>query len=351
MPVLQVASLKQFSIPVSTLWLLGDCMEAKGKQELWTHQRPEVLAALREQAIIQSAESSNRIEGVTVPRGRLRPVVLGKSPPRDRSEEELAGYRKALDWIFTRRFPVSVEPRVILRLHAMAQGELSGDAGEWKKRDNEIIEFSPSGERTVRFRPTAASQTPKTVQSLCDIHRQAPEDRAMPPLLNVAAFVFDFLCIHPFRDGNGRVSRLLTTLLLLQQGFDVGRYVSLERIVEETKADYYRVLAECSRGWHEGTGQIVPWLNYFLGVVRRAYQEFASQAESAGRRPAKGEFVRNAVLAQVGQFTLADIRGQAPGVSAQLVKKVLAEMKRAGEARLVGRGRGARWELTGSVAR
>lgn len=342
---LQADKLKKMSVPVSTSWLLGECMEARGKQELWTRQRPEVLAALREQAVIQSAESSNRIEGVTVAGDRLRPVVLGKSKPRDRSEEELAGYRKALDWIFSRKFGITIEPKVILYLHAMAQGEFSGDAGRWKQRDNEIIEFLPSGERTVRFKPTVAKDTPKAIHELCRNYQQTSDDPGVPPLLAVSTFVFDFLCIHPFRDGNGRVSRLLTTLLLLQHGFDVGWYVSLERIVEETKADYYRVLGECSKGWHEGKNPIVPWWNYFLGFLRRAYQEFAAQVESTSRRPAKGELVRKAILAQVGPFTLGDLRGQLPGVSVQQVKKVLGEMKKAGQVRLVGRGRGARWEV------
>jgi len=343
---LQAERLKTLSVPVSTGWLLGECMEARGKQELWTRQRPEVLAALREQAVIQSAESSNRIEGVTVAGDRLRPVVLGKSKPRDRSEEELAGYRKALDWIFARRFAVAMEPKVILRLHVMAQGGFSGDAGQWKQRDNEIIEFLPSGQRTVRFKPTSARRTPQTIQELCRNYQEACGDPGIPPLLTVSTFVFDFLCIHPFRDGNGRVSRLLTTLLLLQHGFEVGRYVSLERLVEETKSDYYSVLGECSKLWHDGKNEIAQWWNYFLGFLRRAYREFAAQVESSSRRPAKGELVRGAILAQVGPFTLGDLRGQLPGVSVQQVKKVLAEMKKSGQVRLEGRGRGAKWEVT-----
>ena len=335
------------SIPVSTGWLLGDCMEAKGKQDLWIRQKPEVLAVLREQAIIQSAESSNRIEGVTIHADRLRPVVLGKSKPRDRSEEEIAGYRKALDWIFSRNRSVSIEPAVILHLHAMAQGGASGDAGRWKTRDNEIIEILPSGERRVRFKATSAKETPAAVETFCDNYREAVEAGRIPSLLVVATFVFDFLCIHPFRDGNGRVSRLLTTLLLGQHGFAVSRYISLERLVEESKDDYYRVLAECSRGWHKGTNEIAPWWNYFLGVLRQAYLEFARQVESVASRPAKGDLVRQTVSVQVGPFTLADLSRKMPAVSAQLIKKVLAEMKKTDQVRLVGRGRGAYWENAG----
>jgi Fic family protein len=320
-------------------------MEARGKQDLWLRQKPEVLEVLREQAIIQSVESSNRIEGVTIPADRLRPVVLGKVKPRDRSEEELAGYRQAMDWIYSRKRKVSVIPAVIQRLHTLAQGGFSGDAGEWKKRDNEIIEILPNGERKIRFVPTSAKDTPKTMDALCRNYREACDDQRLPPLLNVATFVFDLLCIHPFRDGNGRVSRLATTLLLQAHGFQVTRYVSLERLIEQSKEDYYGVLAECSQGWHEGKNDLLPWWNYFLSTFRRAYKEFERQMESTEARPAKSDLVRQTVLAQVEQFTLGDLVAQLPSASTQLIKKILAELKKQGKIRLVGRGRGARWEI------
>lgn len=320
-------------------------MEARGKQDLWIRQKPEVLDVLREQAIIQSVESSNRIEGVTIPADRLRPVVLGKSKPRDRSEEELAGYRQALDWIYSRKRQVSIIPKVIQRLHAFAQGGFSGDAGEWKKRDNEIIEILPNGERKIRFVPTSAEDTPKIMDTLCRNYREACADERVPPLLIVATFVFDLLCIHPFRDGNGRVSRLATTLLLHSHGFQVARYVSLERLVEQRKEDYYGVLAECSQGWHEEKNEILPWWNYFLSILRLAYKEFERQVESTEARPAKSDLVKQTVLAQVEQFTLGDLAAQLPSASTQLIKKILAELKKQGKIRLVGMGRGARWEI------
>ena len=337
--------LAELSIPVGTAWLLGSCMEARGKQDLWLRQKPEVLEVLREQAIIQSVESSNRIEGVTIPADRLRPVVLGKVKPRDRSEEELAGYRQAMDWIFSRKRKVSVIPAVIQRLHTLAQGGFSGDAGEWKKRDNEIIKILPNGERKIRFVPTSAKDTPETMDALCRNYREACDDQRLPPLLNVATFVFDLLCIHPFRDGNGRVSRLATTLLLQAHGFQVTRYVSLERLIEQSKEDYYGVLSECSQGWHEGKNDLLPWWNYFLSALRRAYKEFERQMESTEARPAKSDLVRQTVLAQVEQFTLGDLVAQLPSASTQLIKKILAELKKQGKLRLVGRGRGARWEI------
>ena len=335
--------LAAMSIPVGTSWLLGSCMESRGKQDLWSKQKPEVLAVLREQAIVQSAESSNRIEGVTVPANRLRVVVLGRARPRDRSEEELAGYRRALSWIHSRKGVVRITPDVIRKLHGMAHGGSSGDAGEWKKRDNQIIEIQPSGERTIRFTPSRASETPKAVAALCQNYAQACDQERVPPLLMVATFVFDLLCIHPFRDGNGRVSRLMTTLLLQSHGFHVGRYISLERLIEDRKEDYYRVLGECSQGWHEGRNEILPWWNFLLGIVRSGYKEFETRIEAVSARPAKGEMVRRTVLDQVGEFTLGDVSAQVPSASPQLVKKVLNKLKREGRVRLMGRGRGARW--------
>jgi Fic family protein len=331
---------------MGTGWFLGACMEARGKQDLWVRQKPEVLAALREQAMIQSAESSNRIEGVTVPPNRLRPLVLGVARPRDRSEEELAGYRRALDWVFSRKGPVSITPQVIRRLHALAQGGHSGDAGEWKQRDNEIIEVLANGQRRIRFVPTPARDTPKVMEALCRRYQEVCNEERIPPLLIVATFVFDLLCVHPFRDGNGRVSRLATTLLLKAHGFEVVRYISLERLVEERKDEYYGILHACSQGWHDGKNEIVPWWNYFLGVLRSGYREFERQVESAGARPAKSELVRRGVLEQAGGFTLADLALQLPAVSPQLIKKVLAELKSEGRIRLTGRGRGASWEVT-----
>ena len=195
--------------------------------------------------------------------------------------------------------------------------------------------------------PTSARDTPSVVAALCRSYQEACHEERIPPLLIIATFVFDFLCVHPFRDGNGRVSRLATTLLLKAHQFDVVRYVSLERLVEERREEYYGTLHSCSDGWHDGTNEIVPWWNYFLGVLRSGYREFERQVESTGTRPAKSELVRRTVLEQVGQFTLADLAQQSPVASSQLIKKVLARLKREGKIQLTGRGRGAYWELRG----
>ena len=332
------------NLPLTTVWLVSSIMEAKGKQELWLQKRPETLTALRQQAIVQSVESSNRIEGVTVPAARLRPLLLENARPRDRSEEELAGYRKALDWIFKKAAQETLAPRIVLHLHGLAQGGHSGDAGQWKARDNEIVELLPNGERHIRFVPIKAKAVPKAVKSLCDDYNIIAGDVTTLIPVAIATYVFEFLCVHPFRDGNGRVSRLLTTLLLERHGFSLCRYVSLERLIEESKEEYYAVLERCSQGWHEGANEIIPWLNYLLGVIRRGYEELARQVESA-EDIGKSELVRQAVMRQPVQFTLADIQANCPSVSVQLVKKVLAQLKAEKKVSLSGKGRGARWRV------
>ena len=336
--------LLDLSLPIGTSWLLADCTEARGKQDLWMRQKPEAIEALRELAIIQSVESSNRIEGVTVASDRLRPLVLGRAKPRDRSEEELAGYRRALEWIFTRKRKVVVTPAVIQHLHKLAQ-QGAGDAGKLKTRDNEIIEILPMGGRRVRFKPTSAKATPDVLAELCSSYEQVCGDQSLPPLLTIATFVFDLLCVHPFRDGNGRVSRLVTVLLLQQHGFQVGRFISLERLTEQRKEDYYAALHRCSEGWRRGKNEIVPWWNLFLGVLRSAYQAFEEQVTSSRPRAGKGDLVQQIVLAQPDSFTLADIAAQVPAASQQLIKKVLATLKKDGQVQVIGRGRGAFWRM------
>ena len=333
-------------IPAATAWLLADCMQLRGRQDLWQNRKPETLNTLRERAMVQSVESSNRIEGVVVESARLKPLVLGKARPRDRSEEELAGYRRALAWLFAKGNASPIRGRTIKHLHALAQ-DGAGDAGEYKSKDNEIVEFLPQGGRRVRFVPPPAKHTSKAIDELCRSYVELQSRRIAPDLLLVSNFVFDFLCIHPFRDGNGRVARLLTTLLLEQTGFVVARYISLERIIEERRDEYYVSLEVCSRDWHVGKNPIAPWWNYLLGVVRAAYTELESEVEHSSERSSKSDLVRRLVSSQPSWFALADLRSALPTVSAQLIKKVLADLKAMHQVQSEGRGRSARWLLRG----
>ncbi len=342
---LTINRFEQIDLPQTVGWLLGECMQALGKQELWMRQRPKTLEALREQAVIQSVESSNRIEGVSIAAERLRPLILEKARPKDRPEEELAGYRKSLEWIFSRKRRVLFGPEVVLKLHSIAQGGMSGDAGCWKSKDNEIIEILPNNERHLRFKPMSAKATPDAMEQLCLMYRHIHDKKHIPILLNIATAVFDLLCIHPFRDGNGRVSRLVATFLLMQESFSVCRFVSLEKAVEDRKEEYYQVLKQCSAGWHEGQNDIVPWWGFFLSTLRNAYKEFAQKVGAKSTAAPKSELARSIISGQVGPFTLSEISTQMPATSRQLVKKVLMRMKKEGLITVSGRGRGAVWEL------
>ena len=284
--------LRDLAVQMSTAWLLNDIAEAKGKQELYTRQSPQVLKALREMALIQSTESSNRIEGVTVAADRLRPLVLGNTKPRNRSEQEVQGYRRALNEIHSRHEKLSITPDTLKRLHALCQSA-SGDAGQFKKVDNEVIQLAPGAAPVIRFRCVKAKDTRGAVEELCLLYRHALDQDNIPPMIAIAGLVLDFLCIHPFRDGNGRVSRLLTLLALYQHGYEAGRYVSLERMVEESKEDYYECLHRSSQRWHEGKHELTPWFNFLLAIIRRCYVEFEKRAgQVKAPRGAKAEIGR-----------------------------------------------------------
>jgi len=335
--------LDTFKLPLSTVWLMNDIAEAKGRQELYTQQSPQVLKALRESAIVESVASSNRIEGVTVQPDRLRPLVLGNTRPRDRSEEEIQGYRNALRRIHTGAAALPVTPETLRDLHRTIQ-EGSGDAGQWKAVNNDIIEFRPGEAPRLRFRTLAVDAVSEAVEEICSLYRHALDQQHVPALLAVASLVLDFLCIHPFRDGNGRVSRLLTVLALYHHGYEVGRYISLERLIEESKEDYYAVLEASSTGWHEGKHDVLPWLNFFLAILRRAYVQFEERAgQTKSPRGAKTALIEVAVLSFVGEFGLSDVERVCPGVSRDMVRRVLQEMQRAGKIECLGKGRSAKW--------
>ena len=287
--------LKDFAIPSGSVWLMTDIAQSKGRQELYAKQAPQLLKVMRETALIQSAESSNRIEGVTVQPERLKPLVIGNVRPKDRSEEEVQGYRKALNLIHTNYAELQITPALFRKLHLIIQ-EGSGDAGHFKRVDNEIVETKPGEAPFIRFKPVSYKNTPKAVEELCLSYRHAINQEHVPPLLAIPALVLDFLCIHPFRDGNGRVARLLTLLALYQHGIEVGRYISLEKLVEDTREDYYRVLLESSKHWHEGKHDVIPWLNYLLSIIRRAYGEFESRAgQVRSARGAKTVLILDAI--------------------------------------------------------
>jgi Fic family protein len=266
--------LEKTNLSPGTVWLLEKLAESKNKQALYNKQPRRILKSLQEIALIEGTESSNRIDGVTVELERVRPLVRGNGRPRDRSEEEIVGYRNALSWVHGNRDKVPIEPEAFKRLHALAQEGTIGDAGQWKESQNEIVELDPEGRLEVRFQPVEPALVPATVEELCLAYNRSIDQSKIPPLLAAACLVFDFLCIHPFREANGRVSRLLTLFALYHHGHNVGRYISLERIVEQSKESYYEALQTSSVGWHDGSHDIMPWFHYFLSTIHTAYREF-----------------------------------------------------------------------------
>lgn len=335
--------LKQSLTPrlFSTVRLIG---EFTGKQQLWREQSPQVLKSLRELAIIQSTESSSRIEGVIVAPDRLIKLMAKKTKPADRSESEIAGYRDALATIHGSHEHMPIKPTIIRQLHRDLFKFTSSPGGQWKPTDNEIIERRADGTSAVRFRCVPAAVTPEWVEELCAAFNRLHEQEALDPLLLIPAFVLDFLCIHPFRDGNGRVARLLTLLLLYQAGYEVGRYISLERIIESTKETYYESLNASSRRWHDGKHDLSPWRDYFLGVLLAAYRECEERAGLVtSARGAKRALVVGAIEHGPVEFTIKELERSCPGVSHQMVRLVLDQLRAEHKVKCVGRGPGARW--------
>jgi len=347
-------TLRQFgsgieTVPATTSWYLADLGEARGKQELFTRQSPQMLKVLREHALIESAVSSNRIEGVVVDRKRIGTIVFGRSHLRDRNEEEVRGYRDALKRIHELGAKVPISEATIRELHRLSRGGL-GDAGQYKQKDSDIIEKLPGGRVRVRFKTVPARKTAPRMKETIRLWNEQLGARQIHPLILLAAMNLDFLCIHPFRDGNGRVSRLLLLLQCYHLGFEVGRYVSLERVIEENKDRYYETLEQSSQGWHEGRHDPWPYINYILFVLKNAYREFEERAgQLKSPRGAKTALVETAIAAFSGDFTLTNLERACPGVSRDMIRRVLRDLQRAKQVVCLGRGPGARWRREGST--
>jgi Fic family protein len=338
----------QAAIPASTAWYLADLGEFRGKQELYTRQSPQRLKALREHALIESAVSSNRIEGVCVEPSRVRDILVSPKPLfRDRDEEEVRGYRDALAWIHAEATRTSINEPTIKYLHTTTRGQI-WDAGQYKEKDGDIIERYPNGRERVRFRTVSADQTSAHMAELITDWHRCQDERWVPPLIALAAFNLDFLCIHPFRDGNGRVSRLLWLLQSYLLGFEVARYISLERLVEQNKERYYETLEKSSQGWHEGKHDPWPYINYVLFILKTAYKEFAERVgETKAPRGSKTDQVNAAIAHCIGEFSVAKLELLCPGVSRDMVRRVLREQQSAGRVECQGRGPAATWRKKG----
>lgn len=347
MNTLRLFSNTATSLLAGTAWYLADLGEARGQQELFTRQAPQRLKTLREHALIESAVSSNRIEGVTVEPGRVRELILGQPLLRDRDEEEVRGYRDALTLIHENPAALPVSDATIQKLHALTRGEI-WDAGKYKDKDGDILERYPDGSERVRFRTVSAAETPASMAELVVDWQRCLDERWIHPLIALAAFNLDLLCIHPFRDGNGRVSRLLLLLQCYHLGYEVGRYISLERLIEQNKARYYETLEQSSQGWHEGKHDPWPYINYVLFILKTAYKEFAERVgDIKAPRGAKTGQIVAAIGRFVGEFTVSQLEQACPGISRDMIRRVLREQQAAGIIECQGRGPAARWRKKG----
>lgn len=342
-------TLRQFehspeSLPMQTAWYLGDLAEALGRQQLFTRQAPQKLKVLKDHAMAESAVSSNRIEGVEVDQARVATLVFGHPKPLNRAEEELRGYRNALNEIHTKHSKLTLTEATILDLHRRARGVI-WDAGQYKDKDVDIIEIDHHGDQRVRFKTVSPKQTPSFLRESLERWRRGLVEKPVQPLILLGALNLDFLCVHPFRDGNGRVSRLLLLLTLYHLGYEVGRFISLERIIEQNKERYYETLQHSSRGWHEGKHDPWPYINYLLYILKTAYKEFEARlGQIKDERGAKTGLVEATVASFNDQFAIADVERACPGVSRDMVRTVLANLQESGRISCVRRGRSARWK-------
>lgn len=300
---------------LQTVRLLG---EYKGKQEMFSRQTPQILETLRQAAIIQSTESSNRIEGVVAQANRIKALVEDKTTPRDRSEQEILGYRDVLNIIHANQPNIPLKPSIILQFHRDMFRYANDSGGQWKSANNDITEKYPDGTVTIRFTPVSAVATPPAMESLHTEFLARWQSGQVEKLLLIPAYVLDFLCIHPFRDGNGRMARLLSLLLLYQAGFEVGRYISLEKLVEKTKESYYECLQKSSSGWHQAQHDVLPWTEYFLGLLLAAYRDFEERVGVfTSTRGAKTQMVLEAVRRLPETFRMTEVEQACPAGNAR----------------------------------
>ena len=315
--------------------------EYRGRQELYSAAEADVLTALLDIAKIQSTGASNKIEGIYTSDERLEALVMKKTEPRNRSEEEIAGYREVLATIHDNYEYIPVRPNTILQLHRNLYSFGSSDmGGRFKNADNVIAESGKGRQQRVRFIPVPAFQTPEAVENLCNEFNYAIERAEYDPLLLIAMFIIDFLCIHPFNDGNGRMSRLLTLLLLYRSGYIAGKYVSIEMLIEQTKETYYEALHNSSVEWHDNKSDYAPFVKYYLGIVLKACNEFQSRIEHLKyRKLSKTDRVKAVFEKKLGLVKKADIAALCPDISETTIERTLKELLEAGFIEKVGKGR------------
>ena len=315
--------------------------EQKGQQNLFITAHADVLAELLEIAKIQSTDASNRIEGIITTDARLKQLVRDKTMPKSRNEREIAGYRDVLTTIHDNYDYIRIIPNHILQLHRdLYKFSNASIGGNYKNADNIIAEELPDGTKRARFIPVSAWETPQAMDELCNAYDEALKDPEKDPLLLIPMFILDFLCIHPFNDGNGRISRLLTLLLLYRSGYIVGKYISLEKIISDSKETYYEVLQASSTDWYEGTNDYLPFVRYMLGIIIAAYRDFDSRVDILITKGlTKPGRIAEIIRGTTGQITKTQIMEQCPYISQVTIQRTLRELLAEKKIMKIGGGR------------
>ena len=322
------------------LSLIAAIYKYAGKQELYLKQRPDELEKLVEIAKIQSTESSNAIEGIVTTNTRIKQLVEESTTPKNRDEEEIAGYRDVLNIIHESFDAIPITKNYILQLHKILYSHMNNPiAGQTKTVQNYISATYPEGHTEVFFTPMAPFETPKALEKICEEYNRVIGNLEVEPLIAIPVFIHDFLCIHPFNDGNGRMSRLLTTLLLYRSGFYVGKYISLEAKIAKNKDLYYEALGKAQKGWHEGEEDVVPFIKYLLGTILAAYKDFEDRFEIIGEKLPALEMVRKATKNKIGKFSKQDIRELCPSLSISSIEGSLRTLVKEGELMRGGSGK------------
>ena len=323
------------------LGLVAAIYKYAGKQELYLKQKPHELEKLVEIAKIQSTEASNAIEGIVTTNTRIRQLVEEKTAPRNRDEQEIAGYRDVLSVIHESFDAIPITKNYILQLHKMLYSHMNNPlSGQTKTVQNYISATYPDGHTENIFTPLAPFETPEALDRICEEYSRVIGNFEVEPLIIIPIFIHDFLCIHPFNDGNGRMSRLLTTLLMYRSGFNVGKYISLEAKIAKNKDLYYNALRRSQDGWHEGNEDAVPFIKYLLGTILAAYKDFEDRFSIVGEKLPAVEIVRKATLTKIGKFTKRDIIELCPSLSLSSVEGSLRKLVQAGEIKREGVGKG-----------
>lgn len=322
------------------LGLIAAIYKEAGKQEMCLKQRPEELEKLVEIAKVQSTEASNAIEGIVMTSTRIKQLVEEKTTPKNRDEQEIAGYRDVLNIIHESFDAIPITQNYILQLHKILYSHMNNPmAGRTKNIQNYISATYPDGHVETLFTPLAPYETPEALDRICEEYNRVIGNMEVEPLIAIPIFIHDFLCIHPFNDGNGRMSRLLTTLLLYRNGFYVGKYISLEAKIEKNKDLYYDVLSQAQTGWHEGTEDAVPFIKYLLGTILAAYKDFEDRFALVEIKLPALETVRRATMNKIGRFTKQDIRELCPFLSISSIEGALRKLVASGELKREGSGK------------